>query len=296
VKRLFPYFPRAFAAWLSCVVACLHALLAATSAHAGPFNVTLTIANPQEFTANQLQIAQVAAAKAELLWENVIVGYQPGISLMGISATITGTTTGFGQANFTGTVQQGGFRLSTGGAIQINVNILEEYSNFNGTGVNIIDELIAHEIGHVMGIGSLWNVNGLYVFGTGRYTGQYGLAAYRAEFDPTATFVPVELAGEPSTANQHWDQIMRSSVQEGNPSDPFSLSPLLGITDAQDRDFALELMTGAIDPDYGDPFLSNTTVQSLRDLGFAVVPEPPAWLLCLLATILAMVYSLRRAR
>jgi hypothetical protein len=33
-------------------------------------------------------------------------------------------------------------------------------------------------------------------------------------------------------------------------------------------------MTGALDPDYGQPFLSNTTVQSLRDLGFAVVPEP----------------------
>ncbi len=295
MKRLLPV-PRTVAARLLCFVACLYELLAATSADAGPFNVTLTIANPQAFTANQLQIAQVAAAKAELLWENVIVGYQPGISLTGISATITGTTTGFGLANVTGTTQQGGFRLSTGGAIQINVNILEEYSNFNGTGVDIIDELIAHEMGHVMGIGSLWDVNGLYVFGTGRYTGQYGLAAYRAEFNPAATFVPVELAGDPSTANKHWDQRMRSSVQEGNPSDPYSLSPLLGITDAQGRDLALELMTGAIDPDYGEPFLSNTTVQSLRDLGFAIVPEPPAWLLCVPTGVLAMVLCLRRAR
>ncbi|MBL7373652.1 hypothetical protein INQ23_30490, partial [Escherichia coli] len=52
-----------------------------------------------------------------------------------------------------------------------------------------------------------------------------------------------------------------------NPNDQWSLSPLTGITDAQGRDLALELLTGALDPDYGEPFLSRTTVQSLRDLG-----------------------------
>ena len=160
--------------------------------------------------------------------------------------------------------------------------------------MNIIDELLAHETGHVLGIGTLWDTNGLYSFGTGRYTGQYGVAAFRAEFNPNATFVPVELAGEPSTANKHWDQRMCSSVQEGNPNDPFSLSPLLGITDAQGRDFALELMTGAIDPDYGEPFLSNTTVQSLRDLGFAVVPEPATWILLVVGTAAAC--FMRRTR
>jgi hypothetical protein len=57
---------------------------------------------------------------------------------------------------------------------------------------------------------------------------------------------------------------------------------LVGITDAQGRDLGLELMTGAIDPDYGEPFLSRTTVQSLRDLGFRVVPEPDGNTLILL--------------
>jgi hypothetical protein len=68
--------------------------------------------------------------------------------------------------------------------------------------------------------------------------------------------------------------LMRSSDQEGLPSDPFSISPLLGITDQFGRDLALEVMTGAIDPDYSEPFLSRMTVRSLRDLGFTVVPEP----------------------
>lgn len=256
---------------------CLSGFAIAPALHAAPFSVTLTVANPQAFTPTQLQIVQQAAAKAELLWENVITGYQPGISLTGISATITGTTSEFASANYTGVTQQGGFYLSTGGSIQINTTILEQYANYQGTGLNVIDELLAHETGHVMGIGTLWDVNGLYAFGTGRYTGQYGVAAFRAEFDPNATFVPVELAGDAGTANKHWDQRMRSSVQEGNPNDPFSLSPLIGITDAHGRDFALELMTGAIDPDYGEPFLSNTTVQSMRDMGFTVVPEPATW-------------------
>jgi PEP-CTERM motif len=278
--------PAAFAASFA-VVACLCGLAVSPASQAAPFSVTLTIANPQAFTPNQLQIVQQAAAQAELLWENVITGYQPGISLTGISASITGTTSGFASANYTGTTLQGGFRLSTGGSIQINTTILEQYANFQGTGLNVIDELLAHETGHVLGIGTLWEANNAYGFGSGQYTGQYGVAAYRAEFDPNATFVPVELAGDPSTANKHWDQIMRSSVQEGNPNDPYSLSPLLGITDAQGRDFALELMTGAIDPDYGEPFLSNTTVQSLRDLGFAVVPEPATWILLIVGGAIA---------
>ncbi len=85
--------------------------------------------------------------------------------------------------------------------------------------------------------------------------------------------------------NSHWDQIMRSSSQEGDPNDPWSLSPLTGITDQHGRDVALELMTGALDPDFGEPFLSKTTIQSLRDIGFAVVPEPTSLALLLMSTI-----------
>ena len=37
------------------------------------------------------------------------------------------------------------------------------------------------------------------------------------------------------------------------------------------RDFRNELMTGWLN---STPFLSNTTLQSMRDLGYTVVPEP----------------------
>jgi hypothetical protein len=254
----------------------------------GALMITTTVSNPSAFTPTQLQIVETALAQAEAMWESVIVGYQPGIGISSLPITVVGQTTGFASAQVLGTTTQGGFRLTTTGRINVNTTILEEFSNFRGNGTNVIDELMAHEIGHLLGIGTHWVANGVYTFGSGRYTGAHGLKAYREEFDSSAQWVPVELAGNPGTPNAHWDQLMRSSSQEGNPDDPFSLDPRLGIVDGHGRDLALELMTGAIDPDYGEPFLSRTTVQSLRDLGFVVVPEPTGltlWTLVLLSQV-----------
>ncbi|MEZ6073603.1 MAG: PEP-CTERM sorting domain-containing protein [Pirellulales bacterium] len=265
----------------------------AAEARAMPFNLTFSLSNPDVFSGAQRAILDTAIADAEALWEAKITGYQPGISLSGINITVTGNYSGLASASVSGFSNQGGFQLATAGRIMVNVDELENFADWNGTGLNVVDELLAHEIGHVLGIGTLWSANGLYVYGTGRYTGAAGLAAYRREFDAAAAFVPVELAGSPGTANSHWDQLMRSSVQEGLPSDPYSISPLLGIEDQFGRDLALELMTGAIDPDYGEPFLSRFTVRSLRDLGFTVVPEPTAASMLALAAAAA---TLRRRR
>ena len=103
----------------------------------------------------------------------------------------------------------------------------------------------------------------------------------------------VESAGGALSAHSHWNQLLRSSVEEGNPSDPFSLTPFTGIHDAMGRDLGLELMTAALDPDYGLPFLSGTTIQSMRDLGYTVVPEPTAAVACIAALTVA---AFRRRR
>ncbi len=255
------------------------------------FDLTLNITNPASFTTSQLQVLEGSLDEAEAMWEDAITGYQSGISIGGITISII-SGSGFADAIVNSSVNQGGFQLSTTGRIRINAGVIDTFGSWDGSGpnppnteflgVNYVDELLAHEIGHVLGIGILWDDNGVYVNGTGRYTGQYGLAAYRAEFDPSATYVPVELAGSAGTQNSHWDQLMRSSSQEGNPSDPWSLDPRVDITDLLGRDLGLELMTGAIDPDFGEPFLSDFTVQSLRDLGFTVVPEPGAIVLLLM--------------
>jgi hypothetical protein len=177
----------------------------------------------------------------------------------------------------------------------VNPAVIDDYAAWTGNGfpspnpaylgLDYLDDILAHEIGHALGLGTLWEDNGAYVIGSGMYTGEHGLRAYRKEFDALATFIPVELAGSSGTIDQHWNQLMRSSSQEGNPGNPFSLSPLTGITDNQGRDLASELITGALDPDYGQPFLSKMTIQSLRDLGFVVVPEPSGFVLLFVAGV-----------
>lgn len=258
-------------------------LLTAVQPVRAQFDLQITV-NPAGFSASQLIVLEDSLDKAEALWERVITGYQPGISLTGVSITVQQGST-FADAQVTGTATQFGFRLTTSGRVRVNAGVIDAFGSWNGTpgpvdpdpnflGLNYVDDILAHEIGHVLGIGTQWTSNDVYSLGSGRYTGPHGVAAYQAEFDPNTSFVPVELAGSAGTQNTHWDQIMRSSTQEGNPSDPWSLDPRLGITDQFGRDKALELMSGALDPDYGEPFLSLTTIQSLRDIGFAVVPEP----------------------
>ncbi len=252
------------------------------------FDLSLNVTSPGSFTPAQLQTLEDAIDDAEVLWESAITGYQPGIGIGGISISVISGSS-FADARVTSSVNQEGFRLTTQGRIRINPDVIDLFGNWDGSGptppnteyvgVNYIDELIAHEIGHVLGIGTQWTSNGVYIYGSGEYTGIFGTAAYQNEFDATATFIPIELAGSSGTQNHHWDQLMRSSSQEGNPSDPWSLDPRVGITDQYGRDLAMELMTGAIDPDYGEPYLSNTTIQSLRDLGFTVVPEPTSMML-----------------
>lgn len=274
---------------------CVAALAGSVTKSIAQFDLQLTLTNPDFFAPNQLVIMQDAMAAAERLWEREILGYQSGITQTVLPVTITGTNTGFGDANPTGTIRQGGFTISTAGAMRINREVIEQLDNWPGSGTSTVDDLIAHEVGHVLGIGTHWISNGVYQFGTGEYTGEFGLAAYREDFDPDAEFIPVELAGGSGTMNAHWDQLMRSSTQEGNPSDPFSLSPEIGITDQFGRDLAFELMTGAIDPDFSEPFLSRMTVQSLRDIGFAVrtVPEPSSLGLLLVSGLLLVA---RRSR
>jgi len=134
----------------------------------------------------------------------------------------------------------------------------------------LFDEVILHEIGHVLGVGILWSGadvgfpgrQEMYVFGSGQYTGAAGLAAYNAEFGQSGAFVPVELGGGGGTANAHWNEGdgggltgIVSSIEPG----PFN-------------DFRYELMTGWLNTQ--NTFMSTLTKQSMVDLGYLIVPEP----------------------
>jgi hypothetical protein len=252
----------------------LLAALVALPARGDGFDLNYSISDPGGFfTPTRLAILNDALVHVERMWETVVTGYRPGITIPPINITIQPTDSGLAAASYSGTSFQGGHLLPTSGFINVNYLEIENFANWQGAGangLNFIDELLAHETGHVLGIGTLWVSNGVYATDTFQYTGQYGVAAYEEEFSDSLLYAPVENAGNPGTPNAHWDQLMRSSPQEGNPNDPWSLDPRVGVTDAYGRDRGLELMTGAIDPDFKEPFISRFTVQSLRDLGYAV--------------------------
>ena len=108
-------------------------------------------------------------------------------------------------------------------------------------------EVVLHEMGHVLGFGSTWSLQGLL---TGRgsgnpyFTGQSARMAFAAAAQPSGGFagnsVPVEGTGGPGTRDSHW----RESV------------------------FTNELMTGFLNA--GVNPLSAITIASLRDQGYVV--------------------------
>jgi hypothetical protein len=103
-----------------------------------------------------------------------------------------------------------------------------------------LDDVVLHEIGHILGIGTLWPDKGL-IAGAGTadptFTGGAGLAAYRT-LGGTDPWVPVENTGSAGTRDGHW----RESV------------------------FGNELMSGYISS-APNP-MSILTVESLTDLGY----------------------------
>jgi hypothetical protein len=106
-----------------------------------------------------------------------------------------------------------------------------------------LDDVIAHEMGHVLGIGTLWARKGLLA-GSGSadptFRGTRAVAEYAALTGAAASGVPVENTGGPGTREGHW----RESV------------------------FGHELMSGFIAA-AGNP-LSRVTAASLGDLGYRV--------------------------
>ena len=114
-------------------------------------------------------------------------------------------------------------------------------------GTDRLTRTIAHEIGHVLGFGSLWR--DAHITGEGgpdpRYTGPEAVAEWQA-LGGTGD-VPLENNGGEGTAESHWEE-----GNEGRPG------------------FGNELMTGFSEVAGVFQPLSRVTIASMEDLGYAV--------------------------
>lgn len=220
----------------------------------GRFNITLKFITP--VTNRQLQIFDDAAAR----WERIIIGDVPSIT-----GTIPSAFVGFPPVADNETIDDiiievaiapidgPGQILGQAGPVYVrNVDnltlsgvmffdiedlaLLDEYELF--------DDVIVHEMGHVLGIGTLWDFNrDLLQFnpqGAPYFDGKFANIFWKAEGG--RAWLPIEDEGGPGTALSHW----KESILDN------------------------ELMTGYIN--LGTNPLSRITSASVRDLGYVAVP------------------------
>ncbi|APZ90440.1 PEP-CTERM sorting domain-containing protein [Fuerstiella marisgermanici] len=222
---------------------------------------------------------------AKATWESLLSGYQDGlitdatinssyvagqtISSVFVSASVAPIDNAgsiLAQAGPTElALDASGFFLTTDGALTI-----DSFDVAALHAAGMLESVVTHEIGHILGFGSLWNLNNVYVSGSGEFTGANATAAWQSEFGQLGT-PDVELEGGPGTANGHWNEVLNGAA-------------LTGITDSLGRDMRDELMTGWANP---NSFISDMTVASFVDIGFTATPVPePSSLLALSAIAL----------
>lgn len=206
---------------------------------AGQFQITLNIAG---MTASQRAVFQTAANR----WAEVIVGDLPNATYNGItvddvridarSMAIDGPGGTLGQAG-PDRFRSGSFLPIHGGMEFDSADLAEMEAEGS------LFDVVLHEMGHVLGVGTIWEDLGL-LRGAGTsnpiFIGARATAEYNSLFGLNAAGVPVENGGGRGTRDSHW----RESV------------------------FGNEVMTGYVDA--GINPLSRITAASLADLGYLV--------------------------
>lgn len=216
---------------------------------AGNFDITFVFG--PNITNAQKQIFNNAAAR----WEQVIVGDLPNAQL-NKQANLCGS----GDPAFSGTVDDvviyadvgprdgpGGVLASAGPCLIRNGGLttygVMNFDSADAGGSGFVDTIL-HEMGHVLGIGTLWETFGLVNYNNNcpanpRYSGSSAKTEWAALGG--SGNIPVEQDGGGGTRCGHWDE----------------------------ETFSNELMTGFLNGGGINP-LSRMTIGSLEDMGYVV--------------------------
>jgi hypothetical protein len=224
------------------------AALTATRGAAAPSAYSIVVRFEGGLTETQKNAFKAAADR----WSRVIVGDLPAVSIGGeVIDDLLISARGVAIDGVLGTLGRAGptqLRPRSAGAFAFlpAMGMMEfdtaDLANMEANGS--LNDVIAHEMGHVIGIGTIWDDKG-FLRGAGSatptFTGPQAMrefATLRGTGRPEP--VPVENRGGPGTRDSHW----------------------------QDSLFGNELMTGFVER-AGNP-LSRMSVASLQDLGYTV--------------------------
>lgn len=228
-------------------------------------------------TSFQRAIVQQAAT----FWENTLTGYREDIIPSGVGVPPIMISSELSNIDgLGGTLASAGptfvFDLEGAGLDPFTLTAAGEV-NFDTSDIGILVangsflNVVVHEIGHVLGFGTLWQNNNLYIAGSGEYIGSEGLAAYQAEFDPTATFIPIELDGGTGTADGHFNE-SSNSLSDTDPGDNLPAPTVLSGPNTGES-LNDEILTGFLST---NNFISSTTLGVFRDLGYTTTTNPVA--------------------
>jgi len=195
------------------------------------------------FTGGLTPSQEAIFTSAEQVWERIIIGDIPDVGLIddveidAAGVAIDGVGGILGQAGPTG-LRVGSF-LPFSGIMQFDT---ADLGALEASGQ--LQDVILHEMAHVLGLGTIWNNLGLLAGAGGadpRFTGTQATAEYNARFPAGGGVgVPVANTGGGGTRDSHW----RESVYNN------------------------ELMTGFLNS--GVNPISRTTVAQWADLGYVV--------------------------
>ncbi len=210
------------------------------------------------FLAGLTQRQQDAFANAAMRWTKVIVGELPSVQVDGEliddvlilaeGAQIDGPGGILGQAGPTHLRPFGAgdaAAIPAKGRMTFDTADLEELES-----AETLDDVIAHEMGHVLGVGTIWEQKNLLI-GARTDSPAFIGAEARREFGVLIgegpTDVPVENRGGRGTADSHWrEELFRNELMSGFISS--SGNPLSRLTAASMGDLGYEVDLEAAEP------------------------------------------------
>ena len=135
-------------------------------------------------------------------------------------------------------------------------------------GQGILDEVILHEMGHVLGIGAIWPNLGLLVGNASYYgfTGSNALALYKTmSGNASATSVPVQPGSVGGSSGAHWSESVFQNELMTPSTGPGNVMPISRLTIASLADLGYTVDLNAADP-YSFPGLLGPGFVSIDDV------------------------------